>query len=281
MKNIIKYLGVSILAFSLVTSCDDTNVGSDEELNYNTGINVVQFPSAAVTAPAVADGEVKSYNVKILAAGPDIANISGNPTVNFSVDPASTAVAGVHYTLDSNSITLSQANDYLGNIPISIITEGIDPPSSETLILNLDSVSGSGDNVVISGNKGKVVITISYSCFADLAGTYTVTNDFCNVGAGRTTTIEGNSDGSWSLGTGDGYWIDVCTGNAGFFNPGSIFVICGVVEVATLNENCASQNIACVQGGTWDDATGTLNLELLDVFFNGGPYNWTATYVRQ
>lgn len=280
MKNIFKYSSFLLLTLFLATSCDDTSIGDDEELNYNTGINVVQFPSVTTTAPAVADGDPKSYDIKIMAAGPDLVNINGDAVVSFSVDPSSTAVAGVNYNLNSSTVTLTKDAGFLATVPLEIITTGITPPTQKTLVLNIDSVSGTGANLVTSGNKSQVVINISYSCFADLAGTYSVTNDFCNP-TGRTIDIEGNADGSWSLESGDGLWLDTCTGNAGNPNAGSIFVICGEVEVAIPNENCAAQDIACLVDGTWDADTGTLILNIQDNFFSGGPFDIVATYVRQ
>lgn len=281
MKNFVKFIGVSLLTLGLITSCEDASVGSDEELNYNTLTNVVQFPSATATASAVADGDVKTYLAKIQVAGPDKANLVGDVVASISVDPSSTAVEGTNYTLAQNSITLKRSENYLANLPISIITNGITPPSSETLVLNISAVNANGQNVLVSGNKNKVIITISYSCFADLSGTYLVTNDWC--APSEIETIIANADGSWNLSSADGRWLSRCTGNTTLPNPGNIFVVCGVVLPSTDLEygTDGGFGIGDILDGSWDPVTGVLTMDHIETFFNGGPREWTSTYIRQ
>jgi len=272
MKKLIKYSSFLLLTLFLATSCDDTNVGDDEELNYNTGINVVQFTTANVTAPALADGEIKNYTVKLLAAGPDLANVSGDALVTFSVDPASTAVEGVNYNLGSgsNTVTLSDANDYLGTIPISIITEGIDPPVSKTLILNIESISGTGDNLVVSGNKAQIIITIAYSCFSDLAGTYTnpaVPQCDAVTGPGNITVTE-ESTGRYLVSSMTGY-----TFGAG--NCISFFMtdICGVLTYDGGDLEANNYSGAGGAGVVNPDGSFTITLKLIEA-----GYSETSTY---
>ena len=281
MKNFIKYIGISVFTLGLISSCDDASVGDDEELNYNNQINVVQFPSATATASAVADGDVKTYLAKIQVAGPDIENLNADVTANFAVDPSSTAVEGTNFTLSQNSITLKKSENYLANLPISIITDGITPPTTETIVLNITSVNANGQNVVASGNKNKVIITLSYSCFADLSGTYLVTNDWC--APSEIETIIGNADGSWNLSSADGRWLSRCTGNTTLPNPGNIFVVCGVVLPSTDLEygTDGGFGIGDILDGSWDPVTGVLTMDHIETFFNGGPREWTSTYIRQ
>jgi hypothetical protein len=281
MKNIVKYCGLLFLALFVATSCEDATVGDDQEINYNTHTSVVTFPAASVNATAVASGDPVPYIAKIGIQGPDVDILTADVAVSVSVDPASTAVQGTHFTLPNSTITLTADQDYLGSFPITIITDGITPPLTKTLILNIDEISTSADDVVISGNKNQVTITINYSCYADLTGTYSVTNDFC--GSSGTTTITMNEDGSWHLGTADGFWLDQCTGNAGLLNAGNIMVVCGEVLPSTdldYGSDSGSYSIGDITGGSWDPDTGTLILHNTDHFFNGGPYSWTSTYVR-
>lgn len=285
MKRIFKNYAIIAFASALAfTSCEEATVGNDEELNYNTITSVVQFPAADVTASAVADGENKTYNAKIMVAGPNVEALEGDITATFEIDSDSSAEEGVNYILENNTVTLKKSQNYLANIPITIITEGIEPPSNESLILRIASLSTGEENVVISGNKYEVMIDISYSCFADLAGTYAATNDFCYP-AGLTIDITPNSDGSWNLTSADGYWLSECTGNSGLFNAGNLFVVCGsVLPSSDLDYGAASgYNIGNITGGTWDPDAGTngvLRTDNTEGFFNGGPYSWESIYTR-
>src|SRR5690606_3878116 len=159
MKRYLKYIGFAAIAAMFLASCDGT-IGSDEPLDYNTGINTVEFPSTATGAPVVTDGEVKIYGAKIQVMGPAIEDLSGDVTVDFIVvDTLTTAVVGTHYELGSTQVTLSESNNYLATIPIEIITQGITPPHTETLTLYITNISTSEGSVVISGNSRQVEIT--------------------------------------------------------------------------------------------------------------------------
>ena len=52
----------------------------------------------------------------------------------------------------------------------------------------------------------------------------------------------------------------------------------------TVSGNGYSQLSSCdtiSAGGTWDAGAGILTMQHTDIFFNGGPYAWESTYVRQ
>ena len=114
-----------------------------------------------------------------------------------------------------------------------------------------------------------------------MSGTYLATNDWCNPS--RTTTITRNADGSWRLGSADGFWLDSCTGNAGLLNWGNIVELCGeILPTDDLEFGTAGGfGIGDILGGTWDSENGILTLQHIETFFNGGPRQWTSTYIRQ
>lgn len=123
---------------------------------------------------------------------------------------------------------------------------------------------------------------VNVSCLSDLTGTYLATNDFCNP-TPFSVTITQNSDGSYTLTSADGGWLNTCTNNPTLVNSGTIIEQCGEILPSTdlAFGTDGGYGIGDVTGGTWDAATGTLTLENKDVYFNGGPYEWTSTYVRQ
>ena len=278
-------MGLGLITVFLASSCEDPSVGDDEAVNFNNGISVVQFTTAKINAPAVADGSETTFNVKVLLAGPDIENLTEDVTVNFSIDPSSTAVVGTNFKFDVTSVVLTKANNYLATLPVTIITEGITPPTSPTLVLNIDSVSTTQEDVFVSGNKSQIIVTLAYSCSANLTGTYELDNDLalaCN-GLPTTTSIAANGEGGWVIGIADGGLLAQCTSNTSLVNTGSILVVCGEVFPQGQISFCASNGIGCITGGTWDpdNGNGVLMMTHNDSFFNGsglGDYN--STYTR-
>ncbi len=121
---------------------------------------------------------------------------------------------------------------------------------------------------------------LAVNCFADLSGTYTVTNSYCGTGSSGTIppiAISQTPDGNWALATADGGLLQYCTRNTSLVNGGIISVICGEVMAAS-PDFCGSNGIGCITGGSWDQETGVLTLQLNDSFFGIGDY--TATYTR-
>jgi|SRR5690606_30794152 len=119
---------------------------------------------------------------------------------------------------------------------------------------------------------------LAVNCFADLSGTYSVTNSVCGTGSSGTIppiNITQTPDGNWKLDTADGGLLQYCSSNTSLVNGGTISVICGEVMPAS-PDFCGSNGIGCITGGTWDQETGVLVLELNDTFFGHGDY--TATY---
>ena len=148
--------------------------------NFDDGPNLVGFSRASVFASVVSDGDEKPVLVPIVLTGPD-SGISGTFTGDISatvaVDPSSTAIEGVHYRLQSNSVTLSEANNYIGTLTVLVITEGIDPPLDPNPVLKLNVTNVSSDKMVVPNGRTKSIsITLEYLCFSDITGYYK-TND--------------------------------------------------------------------------------------------------------
>ena len=174
-----KLILIAVLGSFMFSSC----LVEDDALDFGTGTNLVGFSRATYALNVEADGEAKSTGIPVSIIGPSVAEINGDVTVSFSVDPSSTAVEGVHYTLDSNTFTLSPQDGgdrFSGMLPITIITDGITPPLDVAPILNLSITEISGENVVINDKTQDVSVTIGYACPYDInnyAGTYVATSD--------------------------------------------------------------------------------------------------------
>ena len=169
MKKLIKYLAVSF-SFLMITSCLVDDVDSIEE-NGN-GPNLVGFTRASVFSSVVSDGEDKQVLVPVQLTGPTSMDFEGEFTATIEVDPSSTAVEGVHYVLNSNSVTVSSANGGIATVPITVITEGIEPPLEQNPILKLNITSISNSSILPNGRTDSINITIEYLCFSEITGTY-------------------------------------------------------------------------------------------------------------
>lgn len=255
----------------------------DEKTDFGNGPDFVAFSRASVTTPVESDGSDYNYDAVIRLIGPQSQSFTGEVTVTVGVDPQTTdAEAGVHYTLPSSStVVLNSANDYTAVYPITIHTEGVEAPIVKKLGLYVTSIDSASENIIISDTGKSSAVSISYICFADLTGTYAVTNSFCGSGSTGTIppiAISKNADGGWDLETADGGLLQYCTANTGLSNPGSIIVVCGEVLPSEDLNFCGSNGIGCITGGSWDADTGVLTLTHSDTFFGIGEY--TSTYTR-
>lgn len=276
MKKTIELIILLIVVSISITSCllDDKALTD----GFNDGPNFTTFTNFTQNLSAVANGDVYTFPINLEVQGPTVIDMTEDVIATISVEGTSTAVEGVHYTLDTNTVELLKGNNYIGQIPINVITEGLVAPLSVELVLSISFTSGSSNT--ISSIKTST-ISIIYQCFADLSGTYMVTNDFCSPSF--EATITANSDGSWHISSADGGFLHQCTGNAGLLNAGNISELCGEILPSTDLDygTNAGYGIGDILGGTWDPVTETLTMNHRDVFFGGGPYEWTSTYVKQ
>ncbi len=173
------YLFLAVLAASLsMTACFEEQ-GGDVLL----GGSYVEFE----------DGRLPNgRTVSFVRTGPDQSDLvelqlnrvstnSSSPiTVNISVDPASTAIAGVHYQFGGQPVTIP-AGAFTASVPVTVLTGNIDPSETPNLILNITTANGAE----ISSNYGDLLLAIRVICASELAGTYKVFWEYLQVGNGE------------------------------------------------------------------------------------------------
>ena len=169
MKNYIKYLPVLFVTL-LLTSClvDD----EDPFDSFDEGVNLVGFTDSEVNASVVADGSSSEVLLPVTFAGPTASSYTGDFTASVTVDPSSTAIEGVHYSLSSTTLSLSSTTNYITTFPITIITDGIEPPLAVAPILTLNIVDISDSSIVPNGRTASIDVTIEYLCYSDITGSY-------------------------------------------------------------------------------------------------------------
>lgn len=84
---------------------------------------------------------------------------TGAITVNIAVDPTSTAVSGVHYSLATNTVTIP-AGEFVANFPVTILTGNISPTETPQLKLIMESATGAE----LSSNYADLAINIRVVC---------------------------------------------------------------------------------------------------------------------
>lgn len=220
----LKYILILVLSLGALNSClvdQTTRYDANDD-----GPNLAGFADARTAFGFVANGDEYVFTVKMKLIGPTSMNVTDDVVVTIDNDPTSTAIEGVHFRLDQSSITLKKADNYLGLLPITIITDGIIAPLAKAPVLVLKVVSATGAENVLNNGK-KLEITLNYGCFSNLAGTYNahlirknadnsiVQYDYVDVitqtgvGEYRTTQVAHYLDGS--LGGTPGYtFVDVC-----------------------------------------------------------------------
>ncbi len=273
-----RYLLIFIFSLFTANSClvDDT---TRYDLN-DDGYNLAGFEASSQTLTSIADGEEYPFQLRMKVKGPTIMNITSDITVTIAADPASTAVAGVHYRIDNPSLVLSPGNNLLGLFTITMLTEQItETPSEATLILNTSAATG---DPTVTNNGKPITLKLSYACPSFLEGTYDVTTEYTAT-TGTVSTLN---------------WIETITKTGiGFYRtervghwtiadlggtPGFTFSdVCGVLSVP--GQNLVDLYANWVEGtdfGSVDPVTGDLYIEY-SICYGGACRYYKSTYVKQ
>lgn len=174
MKSIYKIITfVGLLAF--VSACYD-DPGADMMLDNVAVLEINEATTATVldiskSYNRVTDGKRIKDSIRVNLIGPQ----KTTPIyVTFSIDPASTAVAGTHYAMiTTNSVTIA-ANSSYGFIYFEIIDDNILPEEIWTLKFSLTENDA---NATVSSKYGVFTRSIRTLCSfnrANFLGTYTM-----------------------------------------------------------------------------------------------------------
>lgn len=259
MKLNFKLLSIA-LAILTFTSCV---VDDDVVLGDITGPNLASFARTSQVISGIANGDEYENEIIVEVKGPTWEEMTGDVEVTVSVDPASTAVEGTHFRMDSKTITLTEENNYNGKLPITLLTDGIEAPLDENPVLILNVESATGENVINNGKPLK--INLNYLCFSDLSGTYDVKLRYIRASQGIDTTVE-FQDTFTEVATGEyrtarvGHWTAADLGG----EPGFTFYdICNTITIPEQNlVNLYSNLVKGVAGeSSVNPETGVITME--------------------
>lgn len=265
----LKYLFLIAISMTVMTSCFED---SDLDLN-DQGYNVAGFENTTTTLPAIADGEEYDFEIKVKLIGPTVTEVTSDITFEVEVVEGTTAVEGTHYRIDDPNVTLSKANDYLGTVTVTMLTEGIETPLETLPVLRLGTKNVSGDDNVVETGK-PVRITLAYACPSFLAGTYDVVTTRGDGGVSTwTETIT-------EIGIGE-----YLTQRVGTWNPplnpdyGFVFTdVCNVITVPTQGlADMYSNEVWSHEPGSVNPETGVITINYT-IWFAAGNVTYSSVY---
>lgn len=132
------------------------------------------------SAAASVSESTPTYNLKVLRAG----STRGTTTVNLSIDPATTAVAGVHYSFSGAGTLTFAPGDTSKTLPVTIIDNGTFDPPNKKIVFRLSAPSPGGtllknnpSTLTILDNDGPGTIDFSSATYSvvESAGLATAT----------------------------------------------------------------------------------------------------------
>ena len=279
MKKTFKNLACLFIATLAIVSCD--SVGDDDELNYGSGPYVAQFSTAAKTGFFLKDdNEVFNFDIPLELVGGNGLAVDSDLNLTFEVNTdLSTAIEGTHFTFATSATNaVIPAGNKFASIKINVDSATLDDQNPPVLVLDLLAASADGKNVVVSGNKSRITITLQGTCTSDLAGNYSVsttrlspaggpytrTDEFIDeIGVGTyNTTTAGNFKAVADL-TLTGTWNDLpAAADAGY----DFKDVCGRIRVEEQNLghaylNLIKQTAAQSALSTVNEATGVITIE--------------------
>lgn len=272
----LKYILILVLSLGAFNSClvDDT---TRYDLN-DDGPNLAGFADARTSFSFVSDGNEYEFTVRMKLIGPTSMDVTDDIVVTIAADASSTAIQGTHFRLDNPSITLKKSDNYLGLMPVTILTDGIVAPLDEAPMLILKVVSATGAENVLNNGK-KLEITLNYGCFSNLAGTYNA--HLIRTNPDGTQTVHDYVDVITQTGVGEYRTTEVAhyIGGLGVGTPGYTFLdVCNVITVP--NQNLVDYYSNEVFGhlpGSVDPATGVIHT-FYTVTFAAGNRTYDCTY---
>lgn len=177
MKKLYIYFAVVFVAMAMTSCFDDPGAEvffDGNQVEFNAGA----LPNGlTATQTRTSDTQTDILQVQVNRVS---TSATAAVTVNIVVDPTSTAVNGVHYSLASNSLTIP-AGEFIGNFPVTILTGNIQPTEAPVLKLVIDTSTGAD----LSANYADLAINIRVVCPS------AISTD-TDVWVASTSTIYGN-----------------------------------------------------------------------------------------
>lgn len=250
------------------------------------GPNLAGFSELRFMVSNIADGTEYDIPVKVKVIGPTSMNLTNDVTLTVAPDVEAMqtatagsnlytpAIEGVHFRIDDPVITLKAADNYLGIIHVTMLTEGIPTPLPKQPLLILKTVSATGDPKVLNNGKN-LEITLNFACYSEFQGTYTVTH------TSSTGAVFSRVEDIVKIGTEEYLTASVGTwGTSPFIDYGFTFSnACNKLSVPhQYLANYYSNDTWGHKLGEYNPETGVLTI-YYTIYFAAGDRTYTAVYV--
>lgn len=156
MKKIVNYLAVVLVSVVLSSCFDDPGRDvffSGNEVEFQDGNLPNGFTTTQVRRTDDQRDQVSIQVNRVATSATEAISIV------IGVDPASTAVQGVHVEFTGTTVTIP-AGEFVATFPVTVLTGNIDPEESPVLKLTMESATGAK----VSDNYGDLDLNINVIC---------------------------------------------------------------------------------------------------------------------
>ena len=160
-----KLLLLTVLSLGFL-SCND-----DEPQAFGPNQTIVGFADDASTSSYLTDVTSEALNVPISLIGFANETLPGEVVVSWSIDPSSTAVSGVEYTITGSQTAVISAGNTTGTANFVVYPTTLNPATPKTIVINLTTVVS--NNAIVGEQYKQVVVTLQGVCNSQLQGNYT------------------------------------------------------------------------------------------------------------
>jgi hypothetical protein len=176
-----KLILLTAMFSALFVGCSD-----DEEVGtFGPNQTITGFAESTMSKSFFTNQSSAVLNVPISLIAYQNEVYPANVTVQYTVDPSSTATAGVEYTANTTNTASIASGNTVGFISFNVNPSTFDAFNPKTLVLNLTNVTTG--NAVVGQQFKQIVVTLQGVCVSEIGGNYT--NSTVRPATGTVTTF--------------------------------------------------------------------------------------------
>lgn len=279
LKIVLCAVALATLNFSCIV---DDSTGEDNLNAFGESSYIVGFTNGTALLSYFEDVGAIQQEFPINFLGGFDGNLNSDLTINYSIDPASTATEGLEFDfVDTSGTVTIPAGGSFAQFPLLVNTGGLDPNVPTELILNLDSVTGAPAVISALGNQLKITFVGCQSALNNFTYNCLVTRDdgaqwihgVQDIRLLSPNTLKTRTTGGWSAGT-------LAPPDQGL----TFTDVCGDLNIDAQNlmeyysNQVTGTNLAGPDGQV-DAATGNFSFEY-EITFAAGNSNYLNEYTK-
>ena len=278
LKIVLCAVALATLNFSCIV---DDSTGEDNLNAFGESSYIVGFTNGTALLSYFEDVGAIQQEFPINFLGGFDGNLNSDLTINYSIDPASSAVEGQEFDfVDTSGTVTIPAGGSFAQFPLLVNTGGLDPNVPTELILNLDSVTGAPAVISALGNQLRITFVgcqsalnnFNYNVVSVREDGVTVNHGVADIRVLAPNTLKTRTTGPWAL-------------NSIADDTGMTFTdVCGDLNIdaqnlmETYSNQVTGTNLAGPDGQV-DPATGNFTLSY-EITFTAGNRNYLNEYTK-